>query len=202
MARERGITLIDATCPIVLALQERVRRGYEEMRRVGGQVVIFGKPGHAEVTGLAGQCDGNAIVIPHPDHLDSINLSRPLRLYSQTTQSSEAYRSLIQNIRHQLPNDADFVAFDTICRSVATRARNLEHFAQSVDVLLFVAGAASSNGRYLYQYCLAVQPRTHLIASASEVLPQWTEGANRIGISGATSTPRWLMEEVKKKIQS
>ena len=198
-AKSRGIHLIDATCPIVLALQDRIRRGYEEMCAVDGQVVIFGKPGHAEVIGLNGQTAGTAVIVSHPDELDSIDFSRPIRLYSQTTKSREDYRRLIENIRSRGP--VDFVAHDTICNQVANRARQLESFAASVDVLLFVAGEGSSNGHYLYEYCCKIQPRTHLIDSAVAVRREWLDGATKVGISGATSTPRWLMEEVAAKLR-
>ena len=202
-AEELGIRLVDATCPIVLALQSRIKRGYEEIGRPGvradkecGQVVIFGKQGHAEVIGLNGQTDGTAIIISNPDEIDAIDFSRPIRLYSQTTKSREDYRRLIQNIQARLPQEADFIAYDTICNSVAGRAKALADFASSVDVLLFVAGANSSNGHYLYEYCRSVQPKTYLVGSAAEVRREWLEGAQRVGISGATSTPRWLMEEI------
>lgn len=197
-AEDRGIELIDATCPIVLALQQRIRRGYAEMQAAGGQIVIFGKPGHAEVVGLTGQTAGTAIVVSSPDDTAALDYSRPLRLYSQTTKSRDEYRQLIANI--EAHNPVDFVAYDTVCNRVANRARELEQFARSVDVLLFVAGANSSNGHYLYEYCRKVQPHTYLIGSAAELQPQWTAGAARVGISGATSTPRWLMEEVADRL--
>ena len=199
-AKKLGIELVDATCPIVLALQQRIRKGYDEMRPAGGQIVIFGKPGHAEVVGLTGQTDGTAIIVSSPNDIDAIDFSRPIRLYSQTTKSREEYQQLRDNIASRLPVGADFIAYDTVCNRVANRAHELESFALSVDVLLFVAGSNSSNGHYLYEYCRKVQPNTHLIATAEEVQPQWIEGAARVGISGATSTPRWLMEEVKKAI--
>ena len=196
IADDLGIHLVDATCPIVLALQSRIKRGYEEMRLCGGQVVIFGRPGHAEVIGLNGQTDGTAIIISNPDEIDAIDFSRPIRLYSQTTKSREDYRRLTSNIRRRLPEGADFIAYDTICNSVAGRTKALEAFAREVDVLLFVAGANSSNGHYLYEYCRSVQPKTYLISSAAEVRREWLDGAESVGISGATSTPRWLMEEI------
>ncbi len=200
IAKERDIELIDATCPIVLALQQRISRGYAEMQAVGGQVVIFGKPGHAEVVGLTGQTCGTAIVVSSPDDTASLDYSRPMRLYSQTTKSRDEYRRLIANI--EACNPVDFVAYDTVCNRVANRARELEQFAASVDVLLFVAGANSSNGHYLYEYCRKVQPHTYLIGSADELQPEWTANAARVGISGATSTPRWLMEEVAEKLRT
>lgn len=199
IAKERDIELIDATCPIVLALQQRISRGYAEMQAVGGQVVIFGKPGHAEVVGLTGQTCGTAIVVSSPDDTASLDYSRPMRLYSQTTKSRDEYRRLIANI--EACNPVDFVAYDTVCNRVANRARELEQFAASVDVLLFVAGANSSNGHYLYEYCRKVQPHTYLIGSADELQPEWTANVARVGISGATSTPRWLMEEVAERLR-
>ena len=195
-AERLGINLIDATCPIVLALQQRIRKGYDEMQPVNGQIVIFGKPGHAEVVGLTGQTGGTALIVSHPEDIAAIDFSRPIRLYSQTTKSREEYRQLIGNIEARLPEGADFVAYDTVCNRVANRARELETFARSVDVLLFVAGSNSSNGRYLYEYCRKVQPATHLIASPDDLQVEWFRGANSVGISGATSTPRWLMEEI------
>ncbi|MCR5445192.1 MAG: 4-hydroxy-3-methylbut-2-enyl diphosphate reductase [Bacteroidales bacterium] len=201
-ARQRDIELVDATCPIVLALQGRIRRGYEEMRACGGQIVIFGKPGHAEVIGLNGQTDGTAVIVSHEEDLGHLDFERPMRLYSQTTKSREEYQRLIANIRQRLPEGANFVAYDTICNRVANRAKELEAFAHSVDVLLFVAGANSSNGHYLYEYCRKVQPRTHLIGSAAEVDAVWLSGAGSVGISGATSTPRWLMEEVAERLKT
>ncbi len=199
-AETLDIELVDATCPIVLALQQRIRKGYDEMRPVNGQIVIFGKPGHAEVVGLTGQTDGTAIIVSGPDDISAIDFHRPIRLYSQTTKSREEYQRLQDNIASRLPEGADFVAYDTVCNRVANRARDLEGFARSVDVLLFVAGSNSSNGHYLYEYCRKVQPKTYLIADPSQLQAQWFDGARRVGISGATSTPRWLMEDVKKAI--
>lgn len=200
-AERLGVQLVDATCPIVLALQGRIRRGYEEMRLKGGQIVLFGKPGHAEVIGLNGQCNGEAVIVSREDELEHIDFSRPIRLYSQTTKSRDEYRRLTANIEARLPKDADFVAYDTVCNRVANRAKELETFARSVDVLLFVAGANSSNGRYLYEYCRHVQPRTYLIASGGEVRNEWVSDAESVGISGATSTPRWLMERVAEEVK-
>lgn len=206
MARQRGITLIDATCPIVLALQKKIRDGYEQMLSVGGQVAIFGKKGHAEVVGLNGQTDNTAIIVSSPDDIDSIDIHRPLRLYSQTTMSREDYNRLIANIEKRIAErgveDADFVAHNTICSRVANRATQLEAFASSVELVVFVSGVNSSNGHYLYEYCRKVQPQTRMISSPDEIEPAWFHGIERVGITGATSTPRWLMEQVKLKIET
>lgn len=199
-AERLGIELVDATCPIVLALQQRIRHGYDAMQAVGGQVVIFGKPGHAEVVGLNGQTAGTAVIVSSPDDIGAIDFDRPIRLYSQTTKSRDEYRTLIANIEARNPKD--FVAYDTVCNRVANRARELEEFARSVDVLIFVAGANSSNGHYLYEYCRKVQPATHLIGNSAELDAEWVRGASSVGISGATSTPRWLMEEVRERLES
>ena len=205
-----GIKLVDATCPIVLALQQRIRKGFLEMSQHDpvGQVVIFGKPGHAEVVGLCGQTDGNAIVVSRPDDVKAVDFGRRVRLFSQTTQSREEYSQLVKNIedgvRRQygsLP-EGHFVAYDTICSRVANRALQLEQFAKEVDVVLFVSGRGSSNGHYLYEYCRRVQPNTHLVADVGELRNEWFVGVERVGITGATSTPRWLMEAVAEGIEN
>lgn len=205
-ARRRGVRLIDATCPIVLALQKRVREGYEAMRATNGQVVIFGKEGHAEVIGLSGQTDNRAIIVSSPDALEGIDFTRPIRLYSQTTKGREEYAQLVANIRRRIDEagvaEADFVAYNTICSRVANRVSQLEQFARSVDVVIFVSGANSSNGHYLCECCRRVQPNTHRIGSASELDLGLVRNVERIGITGATSTPRWLMEEVRAKIMN
>ena len=208
-ASKLGIELIDATCPIVLALQQKIRKGYEEMRKLSppGQVVIFGKPGHAEVIGLCGQTDNTAIVVSHPDDLDGIDCSRPIRLYSQTTKSKEEYQLLIRNLESKISEventskARNFVAYDTICNRVANRAVQLEEFARNMDIVLFVSGKGSSNGHYLYEYCKHVQPNTQLISDVDELDASWFADVKNVGITGATSTPRWLMESVVNKIK-
>lgn len=205
-AKVLGITLVDATCPIVLALQQKIRKGYEEMQRTTpqGQVVIFGKPGHAEVIGLCGQTDNTAIVVPGVEAEGLVDYSRPIRLFSQTTKSREEYRQLTENIRAatQAAGMADFVAYDTVCNRVANRATQLEAFARSVDVVVFVAGKGSSNGHYLYEYCRSVQPRTCLISGIDDLDPAIVANAQSVGITGATSTPRWLMESIAEKLST
>ncbi len=222
-AERQGVELIDATCPIVLALQQRIRRGYEEMCERGGQVVIFGKPGHAEVVGLCGQTEGKAVVVSSAEDLKGIDFGRPIRLYSQTTKSREEYARLIENVKRAIAErrhaaegtkgegdatgaeatgegDDFFVAYNTICSRVANRATRLEAFARGVDAVLFVSGQGSSNGHYLYELCKRVQPRTYLVYGPDEVAAVCEELRNqpveRLGVTGATSTPRWLMEAV------
>lgn len=195
VARQHNVRLIDATCPIVLSLQQKVRKGFEEMRQIGGQVVIYGLPGHAEVIGLNGQADNTAIIVSNIDDLVAIDVTKPVRLYSQTTKNREDYKHLAEELKRLMKND-DFEVYDTVCNSVANRAKELEQFAHEVDMLLFVAGEHSSNGRYLYDYCRRVQPNTYIIASENELKGEWLNGRGKIGITGATSTPRWLMEQV------
>ncbi len=198
-AEQLGINIIDATCPMVLALQRKVRKGYEEMLAVGGQVVIFGKPGHAEVIGLNGQTDDSAIIISSPSEIDAIDFSRPIRLFSQTTKNRDEYNLLTDNIRQRVTT-ADFISYDTICNRVVGRTVQLTQYAQSVDALIFVGGEHSSNAHYLFEFCTSVQPRTYFISHPSQLKPEWYAGAKSIGITGATSTPRWLMEQVAELI--
>ncbi len=196
LARERDIDIIDATCPVVLKLQQRVKAAYD---RPGArpQIVIYGKLGHAEVNGLVGQTDGQAIVVESVDDLGKIDYGRDIALFSQTTKSLEGFSRIIAEIERRKSPETTFEHYDTICRSVSGRVDRLRSFAAAHEVVLFVAGTKSSNGRILYDQCRAVNPRTYLIANASHLQPQWIEGAASVGICGATSTPLWLMEQVR-----
>ncbi len=196
IARNRNITLIDATCPIVLKLQQRIREGYELMRNANGKVLIYGKPGHAEVVGLEGQTEHHAIVINDENDLPDVDFSKPIRLYSQTTKSKDGYEKLQENIRKKLPENADFIAFDTICGQVANRAKELCDFCRKHPLILFVSGKNSSNGKYLFDLCKGANPNTQFISDASELQSQWFENIDSVGICGATSTPMWLMEQI------
>lgn len=200
IARERNIQLVDATCPIVLALQKKIKEGYEEMQRCNGQVVIFGKQGHAEVIGLNGQTNNTAVIVSTPTDINTIDFTRPIRLYSQTTKSKEEYKQLIDTIKSH--SDTNFVAYDTICNRVNNRATQLESFARSVDALIFVSGSNSSNGHYLYDYCRRVQSHTIFLSSPEELDVDLLKDFPVVGITGATSTPRWLMEQVKNRLLS
>ncbi|MDE6160367.1 MAG: 4-hydroxy-3-methylbut-2-enyl diphosphate reductase, partial [Muribaculaceae bacterium] len=184
------------TCPVVLKLQQRVKAAYD---RPGArpQIVIYGKLGHAEVNGLVGQTNGQAIVVENIGDLDKLDYRRDIALFSQTTKSLEGYNMIIEEIRRRKTPEAEFEHYDTICRSVSGRVERLRSFAAAHEVVLFVAGTKSSNGRILYDQCLNVNPRTHLIANASHLDPDWLEGAESVGICGATSTPLWLMEQVR-----
>lgn len=202
LALRNNIEIIDATCPVVLRLQQRIKQSFSATTVERPQIVIYGKKGHAEVNGLVGQTSGEAIVIENTSELDRVDFSRPIALYSQTTKSLTGFEGVIDEIKHRINPGIHFESFDTICRQVANRVEKLQHFAENHDVILFVAGKKSSNGKVLYANCLQVNPRTHLIANAGEINLSWLADAESIGICGATSTPRWLMEEVKWKILS
>lgn len=197
IAHRNNIEIIDATCPVVLALQRRIKAAYDNAKEgQRPQIVIYGKTGHAEVNGLVGQTAGEAIVVESPDDLDKIDFTRDIKLYSQTTKSVDGLHAIIDDIAARVAPEVKFESYDTICRQVANRVDNLREFAAAHEVVLFVSGHKSSNGKYLHGECLKVNPRTHLIANPDEINPQWLEGASTVGICGATSTPRWLMEAV------
>lgn len=202
MARKNSISIIDATCPVVLRLQQRIKESYREGAERGRQIVIYGKPGHAEVNGLVGQTDGNAIVVQGMDDLGNIDYSRDVDLYSQTTMSLSGFKEVISEIERRMQPGATFRSFDTICRQVANRVDSLRRFASEHDLVLFVSGKKSSNGKFLYSECHGVNPSTRLISDENDINPDWLKGIKRIGICGATSTPRWLMERVKVHIGS
>ncbi|MDD6889305.1 MAG: 4-hydroxy-3-methylbut-2-enyl diphosphate reductase [Bacteroidales bacterium] len=199
-AARNGISIIDATCPVVLRLQRRIKESYREGAAIGRQIVIYGKPGHAEVNGLVGQTDGNAIVVQGVDDLGLIDYSRDVDLYSQTTMSLSGFKNIISEIERRMQSGATFRSFDTICRQVANRVDSLRRFAADHDLVLFVSGKKSSNGKFLFSECHAVNPSTRLISDETDIDPAWLTGIRRIGICGATSTPRWLMERVKEHI--
>lgn len=196
IAAENHIEIIDATCPVVLQLQRKIKTAYDSNPPGEAQIVIYGKNGHAEVNGLVGQTHGEAVVIEGSNDLDKIDLDKKLLLYSQTTKSVEGFRHIVDEIKHLKP-DGRFESFDTICRQVANRIPNIREFARRHDLVLFVCGKKSSNGRVLFGECLQVNPQSHLVSDLSEIDPAWLEGKESIGICGATSTPRWLMTEVQ-----
>lgn len=198
LAQCNNIEIIDATCPVVLQLQKRIKRQYEEGN---GQIVIFGKKGHAEVLGLVGQTQSNAIVIESFDDVKRLNFSRDIYLYSQTTKSLDEFHRIIGYIQQHISPDATFKSFDTICRSVANRMPNISQFAARHDLILFVCGHKSSNGKVLFNECLRVNANSHLIEGPEEIDPEWLNGIETVGICGATSTPKWLMEQCDQHIQ-
>lgn len=197
IARANGIEIIDCTCPVVLALQRKVFEVYSQMKESGGQVVIFGKRGHAEVNGLVGQTDGTAIVVGGPDDLETIDFNLPIALFSQTTKDPEEYGRLADIIRSRR---ADVRVFDTICRQVASRHKSLVAFAASHSVILFVSGRESSNGKVLFDLCSSVNPRTYWLENAAELDSSWLRDGDNVGICGATSTPLWQLEELSAAI--
>ncbi|MBR2776391.1 MAG: 4-hydroxy-3-methylbut-2-enyl diphosphate reductase [Prevotella sp.] len=198
LARRNHIEIIDATCPVVLQLQKRIKTQYDES--ADKQIVIFGKKGHAEVLGLVGQTQSNAIVIESFDEVTKLDFTRDIYLYSQTTKSLDEFHRIIDYIQSHISPDATFQSFDTICRNVANRMPNISQFATRHDLILFVCGRKSSNGKVLFNECLRVNPNTHLIEDPQEIDPAWLDGIHTVGICGATSTPRWLMEQCRDAI--
>ena len=200
LARENDIEIIDATCPVVLQLQRRIKRQYDACPEA--QIVIFGKPGHAEVLGLVGQTESKAIVIANVEEVKRLDFTRDIYLYSQTTKSLDEFHRIIEYIQEHISPDATFKSFDTICRQVANRMPNISAFASRHDLVLFVCGRKSSNGKVLYNECKSVNPNSHLIEGPEEIQKEWLEGVRTIGICGATSTPKWLMEQCRDAIIS
>lgn len=206
LARKNNIEIIDATCPVVLQLQRRIKKQYdskddEQETKDKKQIVIFGKPGHAEVLGLVGQTENNAIVIASFEDVKRLDFSRDIYLYSQTTKSIDEFQRIIEYIKLNISPDATFKSFDTICRQVANRMPSIASFAARHDLLLFVCGRKSSNGRVLFNECQRVNANSHLIEGPNEIDPSWfNDELKTIGICGATSTPKWLMEECRDAI--
>lgn len=193
LARRNKLQVIDCTCPVVLKLQERVRATWERLREVGGQVVIFGKKGHAEVNGLVGQTGGAAIVISNLEEAAALDFSRPVALFSQTTKDPDEYRRIAELISAERP---DAEVFDTICRQVAQRHKSLVEFARNHSVVLFVSGRESSNGKVLFELCRGVNPCTWWLENGTQIDPAWFHDGDTVGICGATSTPKWQLEEI------
>ena len=199
-AREAGVEIIDATCPVVAKLQERVVRAHKAMESRNGQVVILGKRGHAEVIGLTGQVERPTIVVENADDLEAVDFSRPVHFLSQTTQSVGLFNRLRTIMASRLPSEDMLTVEETICGRVSSREQSLKEFASRFDRVIFVCGRKSSNGRVLFEVCKAENPATYNIEEPSELRPEWFDGVESVGICGATSTPLWLMEEVAKAI--
>jgi 4-hydroxy-3-methylbut-2-en-1-yl diphosphate reductase len=202
LALRNNIELVDASCPVVLKLQNRVKGAYDKAVKSEGQIVIYGKPGHAEIIGLTGQTNNDAIVITGEPDLDKIDFSRPVTLFSQTTKSTAGFYKIKEQIEQRIQaaqgtvNDEIFDANDSICRQVSNREPQMEKFSKMHDVVIFVAGKKSSNGRALFEVCLANNPRSFFVESEKDVDLSWFNENDTVGICGATSTPRWLMEQV------
>lgn len=200
-AQQNDIEIIDATCPVVLHLQERIKKEYQGGETEDKQIVIYGKNGHAEVLGLVGQTDGKAIVIESPEEVSKLDFGRDICLYSQTTKPLEGFRKIVEYIEKRISPEATFRYYDTICRQVANRMPHIRDFAARHDVILFVCGKKSSNGRVLYEECRSVNPRSYMVDAAAEIDFSWLKDCRSVGICGATSTPKWLMEECADAIR-
>ena len=199
-ARKLGIEVIDATCPVVARLQRRVKEAHERMLPTGGQVVILGKRGHAEVVGLTGQVPDPTIVVERAEDLSLIDFARPVYFLSQTTQSIALFEELGVEMRRRAADPDQVYIDDTICRQVSNREQHLTEFSGRFDAVVFVCGRKSSNGKVLSEVCRRANPRTHVVEEASEIEPEWFDGIASVGICGATSTPKWLMQEVADAI--
>ncbi|MEN9331126.1 MAG: hypothetical protein RLZZ94_216 [Bacteroidota bacterium] len=206
LALKNNIELIDASCPVVLKLQNRVKTSFEGIDN-DAQIVIYGQPGHAEVNGLVGQTDGRAIVVFEEKDLDNIDYDKPVHFFSQTTKSTIGFEKMVRDIQERIVKhkgsleDGDFITNDTLCRQVSNREPQLKRFATAYEVVVFVSGRKSSNGKALYAVCKNVNPDSYFVSSADEIEADWFNGKQTVGIAGATSTPMWLMEQVKEKIE-
>ena len=201
-ARENNIEIIDATCPVVLRLQKRIKQGFLEDNQKEKQIVIYGKNGHAEVLGLVGQTDGQAIVIEKAEEVKKLDFNKSIRLFSQTTKSLDEFQEIVEYIKQHISPKATFEYYDTIFRQVANRMPKLREFAASHDLIFFVSGKKSSNGKMLFEECLKVNPNSHLIDSQEEIDASLLQDVTSIGVCGATSTPKWLMEKISRYIQT
>ena len=202
IARENKIEIIDATCPVVLRLQKRIRQGYLADSDEEKQIVIYGKSGHAEVLGLVGQTDGKAIVIEKSEEAKKLDLNKSIRLFSQTTKSLDEFQEIVEYFKQHISPEATFEYYDTICRQVANRMPKLREFAATHDLIFFVSGKKSSNGKMLFEECLKVNANSHLIDNEKEIDPSLLQNVKSIGVCGATSTPKWLMEKIYNHIRT
>ena len=199
-AQRNNIELIDATCPVVLNIQKRIKQEYATPADKPKQIIIYGQKGHAEVLGLVGQTDGSAIVIESIGEIDRINFTRDIYLYSQTTKSLDEFRLIVETIKQRIAADVTFKYYDTICRQVSNRLDNIRRFAESHDLIFFVCGKKSSNGKVLYHECLKANLNSYHIEGSHEIDFTLIQDGQSVGICGATSTPKWLMEECKQAI--
>ena len=207
-AYNNSITIIEATCPIVKRLQSKIKDTWHKIKETNGQVVIFGKEGHAEVVGLLGQIENKGILVTGPDDIKKIDVTRPVYLFSQTTMSVKEYGNFTDTLRSKMEEkgvsdtDKNLTIFKTICGQVSNREPHLKAFAKKHDIIIFVSGRESSNGKMLYSVCKAVNPDTHFVSSAEELDMSWFKGKNSVGICGATSTPKWLIERIRDIISN
>ena len=199
-ARKNNIELIDATCPVVLHLQKLVKKTWEDSVETHGQVVIFGRKGHAEIEGLNGHTGNNSIIIESANDLHLIDFEKPVTLYSQTTKSIDEFREIVSLLKEKAGDKVKLTVKDTVCRQVSNRVKHLHEFSRKHDVIVFVSGKKSSNGKFLYSVCKNINPNSYLVANENEVNPEWFKGYESAGVCGATSTPIWLMEKVAATI--
>ena len=207
LALKNNIQLLDASCPVVLKLQHQIKEGHEDIQNINGQIVIYGKDGHAEVTGLVGQTNGEAIIVYSDQDLNKINFNKPIYLYSQTTKSPAAFADIVAKIKLRIiaagsKEEIKFIVHDTLCSQVSRKEPHLKTFSKSHDVIIFVSGTKSSNGKMLYSTCKKENKQTYFISSIDELDIKWFDKSDKVGICGATSTPRWLMEKVASEIES
>ena len=206
IALKNNIKLLDASCPVVLKLQHQIKEGYETIKKINGQVIIYGKEGHAEVTGLVGQTNGEAIIVTTKEDISKIDFEKPIYIYSQTTKSPKAFQDIVDEIKKELialgkDVDLKFVVHDTLCRQVSGREPQLKTFASENDVIVFVSGTKSSNGKMLFLSCKEQNKQSYFVSDTKEIDENWFKNSNSVGICGATSTPRWLMDEVADYIK-
>ena len=206
IALKNNIELLDASCPVVLKLQHQIKEGYETIKKIDGQIIIYGKEGHAEVTGLVGQTNGEAIIVTTKEDISKIDFEKPIYIYSQTTKSPKAFQDIVDEIKKKLialDKDVDlkFVVHDTLCRQVSGREPQLKTFASENDVIVFVSGTKSSNGKMLFLSCKEQNKQSYFVSDTKEIDENWFKNSNSVGICGATSTPRWLMDEVADHIK-
>ena len=205
LAMKNNIQLLDASCPVVLKLQHQIKEGHEELKDIDGQVIIFGKEGHAEVTGLVGQTNGDAIIVATVDDLEKIDFSKSISIYSQTTKSPQAFKDITLEIEKRVKllsnSEVKYIVNDTLCRQVSGREPQLKQFSIENDVIIFVSGKKSSNGKMLYKSCKSENPNSYFVSDVDELNSDWFKHSRTVGICGATSTPRWLMENVQKQIE-
>jgi len=206
LALENNIQLLDASCPVVLKLQHQIKEGYEDIKKIDGQVIIFGKEGHAEVTGLLGQTKNDAIIVTTIDDLEKVDFSKSIYIYSQTTKSPKAYKAISDVIAEKVKmadgENVKYIVHDTLCRQVSGREPQLKQFSKDNDVIVFVSGQKSSNGKMLYKSCKEENANSYFVSDVDEINNDWFSAANSVGICGATSTPRWLMENVQNAIEN
>lgn len=203
IALKNNITLIDASCPVVLRLQNKIKNGFDNFpNQKKGQIVIYGKKGHAEVNGLVGQTQGKAIVVSNIGDLEKIDFTKPINLFSQTTKSPEGFNSIKKEIEKRInQKNNSFISNDTICRQVSSRDKKLRNFAKKHNVIIFVSGKKSSNGKMLFEVCKKENPKTYFVSDYEEISVDWFKKTDSVGICGATSTPKWLMEKIANKIK-